>query len=407
MKKVTFIHAADLHLDSGMAGLRHLPQPIFSKLRESTFESLSSIVDAAIIHNVDFVVLAGDLFDAEDRSIRAQIIFIKEMERLAEKGISVFAVHGNHDHMEGSWVHLPLPNNVHLFSNQVETVEFLTESQTSVHLYGFSYHSRHVYERMIQHYKKRDGADFDIGILHGQLEGESEHGAYAPFTISELADKNFDYWALGHIHKRNVLQNEPPIVYPGNTQGRHVKETGDKGCYLVQLSEKGAEMTFIKTAPVVWSERELNCEEAASFQEIYSKCLDLLDEEKMNGQAKILTLTLQNTDLPSKDAAAIREGELLELLQEHEAEGEDGFIWIADLLVNERKKWNKEKLMSESAFFAEMFHAADDLEGIGMSLELLYKHPEARRFLQKKSEDELDSISKEAENLLMQLLYQS
>ncbi|KAB2330973.1 metallophosphoesterase family protein [Bacillus mesophilum] len=407
MKKVTFIHAADLHLDSGMAGLRHLPQPIFSKLRESTFESLSSIVDAAIAHSVDFVVLAGDLFDAEDRSIRAQIIFIKEMERLAEKGISVFAVHGNHDHMEGSWVHLPLPKNVHLFSNQVETVEFITESQTSVHLYGFSYHSRHVYERMIQHYKKRDGADFDIGILHGQLEGESEHGAYAPFTISELAVKNFDYWALGHIHKRNVIQNEPPIVYPGNTQGRHVKETGDKGCYLVQLSEKGAEMTFINTAPVVWSERELNCEEADSFQEIYSKCLDLIDEEKMTGQAKILILTLQNTDLPPKDAAAIREGELLDLLKEHEAEGEDGFIWIADLLVNERKKWNKEKLMSESAFFAEMFHAAVDLEGIGGSLELLYKHPEARRFLQKQSEDELDSISKEAENLLMQLLYQS
>lgn len=407
MKKISFIHAADLHLDSGMVGLRDMPQPIFSKLKDSTFESLSNIVDAAIFHSVDFVVLAGDLFDSEDRSIRAQIQFIKEMERLAEKNIPVFAVHGNHDHMEGSWVHLPLPENVHLFSTQVETVNILTAAQASVHLTGFSYHSRHVYERMIQYYEGRDGADFHIGILHGQLEGESEHGAYAPFTVSELVEKNFDYWALGHIHKRNVVLEEPPIIYPGNTQGRHRKESGDKGCYLVELSQDGASMQFLKTAPVVWLDKEIECGTFASFQEIYAKCLDLIDEERENGQAKIINLTLQNADLPAKDAKAIRDGELLELLQEHGVEENANFIWFADVFINEKKNWNREKLMAESAFFAEMFHAAEDMEGIRSRLEQLYKHPEARKFVQKLDEEELAFFSKEAENLLMQLLYQN
>src|SRR5690606_38326221 len=101
-------------------------------------------------------------------------------------------------HLDGNWTHLPLPENVHIFSHNVEVVQYLNTHGTAVHLYGFSYPKRHVFERMIDQYMKVEGADFHIGILHGHCEGSSIHGKYAPFKQKDLAEKGFDYWALGH-----------------------------------------------------------------------------------------------------------------------------------------------------------------------------------------------------------------
>jgi DNA repair exonuclease SbcCD nuclease subunit len=119
MKQISFIHAADLHLDSPMVGLSYLPKEIFDVLKESTFTALTTLVQAAIQHQVDFVILAGDLFDEQDRSVRAQIKLRKEMERLKSYGIQVYVVHGNHDHLNGDWVHLAMPDNVHIFSRKI------------------------------------------------------------------------------------------------------------------------------------------------------------------------------------------------------------------------------------------------------------------------------------------------
>ncbi len=176
------------------------------------------------------MILAGDLFDEEDRSVRAQTRLRKEMMRLNEYNIQVYIIHGNHDHLNGSWIHLEMPENVHIFGEKVEWKTF-SNGNVKVQLYGFSYPARHVTESMLTHYVKQDGADFDIGILHGHGEGISEHGVYAPFHVKELVAKKFDYWALGHIHKREFLYEQPYVVYPGNTQGRNKKEKGNKGCY--------------------------------------------------------------------------------------------------------------------------------------------------------------------------------
>ena len=138
MKKISFIHGADLHLDSPMVGLSYLPKEIFERLKESTFTALSKLIDAAIQHSVDFVILAGDLFDEQDRSVRAQTRLRKEMERLKAHKISVYIIHGNHDHLNGEWIHLNMPENVHIFSDKVEMKTFV-KSNTVVHLYGFSY----------------------------------------------------------------------------------------------------------------------------------------------------------------------------------------------------------------------------------------------------------------------------
>ncbi|MED3551444.1 DNA repair exonuclease [Cytobacillus praedii] len=404
MKRLTFIHAADLHLDSPMVGLKSLPEQIFKRLQESTFEAFGKIVDSAILHNVDFVIIAGDLFDGEDRSIRAQTRFIKEMKRLEEKHIPVFAVHGNHDHMEGNWTHLPMPENVYIFPHDVTAKTFTNYIGTSVNLYGFSYPKRHVYERMIQRYEKKNNADFHIGILHGQLEGNSDHGTYAPFTLKELLDKGFDYWALGHIHKRNQVNLQPPVIYPGNIQGRNRKELGAKGCYLVQLTDGEAEMTFIESSTVNWRELTIDAAALPSFHEIYAACKKTVDQFRLDHKGIILTLTLENVDIPHQDYKSLENGDLLEILQEDEKEEKD-FVWIADLLIKEKLEWTYEQLSVESDFYQELFQTASNNHYLNQSISSLYDHPSARKYLDELSDEEKSRIAGEAEKLLVNLLY--
>ncbi|MBU8768028.1 metallophosphoesterase family protein [Cytobacillus oceanisediminis] len=406
MKRVTFIHAADLHLDSPMSGLNHLPPSIFKKLQESTFEAFTKIVDSAIFHNVDFIILAGDLFDGEDRSIRAQTRFRKEMERLAECGIAVYAVHGNHDHMDGRWAHLPLPENVHIFSHEVEVAKHIAENGTSVHLYGFSYPKRHVAERMIDQYSRENGADLHIGILHGSFEGSSDHAQYAPFRINDLLEKDFDYWALGHIHKREILITQPHVIYPGNIQGRNRKETGPKGCYLVELDSSGAKTEFLEAAPVIWENAEIDASKSESYQEIYELCLSLIEEKRQNRKGTIINLTLNEVGLSDHELRSITNGELLESLQEEEAE-EESFVWISGLAVNEKRMWNKEKLAHESDFFSELFKTAGHFAEGSESALILYTHPLARRFLGELTKDDKQRIAEEAEALLVDLLHKA
>ncbi|MCS0825000.1 DNA repair exonuclease [Cytobacillus firmus] len=406
MKRVTFIHAADLHLDSPMSGLKHLPPSIFKKLQESTFEAFTKIVDSAIFHNVDFIILAGDLFDGEDRSIRAQTRFRKEMERLAECGIAVYAVHGNHDHMDGRWAHLPLPENVHIFSHEVEVAKHIAENGTSVHLYGFSYPKRHVAERMIDQYSRENGADLHIGILHGSFEGSSDHAQYAPFRINDLLEKDFDYWALGHIHKREILITQPPVIYPGNIQGRNRKETGPKGCYLVELDSSGAKTEFLEAAPVIWENAVIDASKSESYQEIYELCLSLIEEKRQNRKGTIINLTLNEVGLSDHELRSITNGELLESLQEEEAE-EESFVWISGLAVNEKRMWNKEKLAHESDFFSELFKTAGHFAEGSESALILYAHPLARRFLGELTKDDKQRIAEEAEALLVDLLHKA
>lgn len=406
MKKVSFIHAADLHLDSPMVGLKHLPDRIFRKLQESTFEALTKIVDAALIRNVDFVIIAGDIFDGEDRSIRAQIRFRNEMERLAERNIAVFAVHGNHDHMEGNWTHLPMPDNVYIFSYEVEAIKYSKNGGPSVHLYGFSFPKRHVYERMIKHYLKQDGADFHIGILHGQFEGNSDHGKYAPFTLSELLAKGFDYWALGHIHKQHDLHTDPPVVYPGNIQGLHRKETGIKGCYLVDLTDSGCKREMIETSAVVWEEQSIDASDSSSFHDIYLMCRKIIEETRKDNKGTILALSIENVNIQESEFKGLENGELLEILQDEERD-EERFVWISDLTISEIKNWSRDSLATESDFYSELFKTASDFEELDRSMDILYDHPTACKYMDTLSSEDKRKLAEEAESFLVNLLMQT
>ncbi|MBB6443462.1 metallophosphoesterase family protein [Bacillus benzoevorans] len=402
MKKVTFIHAADLHLDSPMTGLSQLPKKIFERIKESTFTALRKLTDAAIEHKVDFVILAGDLFDEEDRSVRAQTRLRKEMMRLSEHQIEVYVVYGNHDHLNGKWIHLDLPENVHIFKDEVE-IKIFRKEDTSAHLYGFSYPVRHVTENRMAEYVKQEGADFDIGILHGYGGGAGEHARYAPFQIKDLLAKKFDYWALGHIHKRELLNEMPYIVYPGNIQGRNKKESGSKGCYLVTLTAGETKLEFIETSDVLWEECMIDSREVHSFQDLYLLCLQEMEKKRSFTKGVLLTLRLSSIRLAEKELAAVINGELLQALQEEESE-EEGFVWPVAIEVGQSLQWNREELEQESDFYQELFRTFDANNHVTESTRILYENPAARRFLPEMTEEEKRTLQEQALQTLIQLL---
>ncbi|MEH7072439.1 metallophosphoesterase family protein [Neobacillus drentensis] len=406
MKKISFIHAADLHLDSPMVGLKHLPQNIFSRVKESTFTAIKKVTAAAIQHQVDFVILAGDLFDGEDRSLRAQSRFRTEMLKLAEKEIPVYVVHGNHDHLNGSWVHLDMPSNVHVFTSEVETKVLHTQNGVSIHLYGFSYPTQHVYDRKIVDYQKKDGADFHIGILHGNESTGVEHDNYAPFSVNELQKKEFDYWALGHIHKRAVLSETPPIVYPGNIQGRHKKETGRKGIYHVTLTELDYKMDFLETADIIWEEIVVDASSANNFLEVLQLCQTTINNARREQTGTLLSLFLKNLDLEDARVQRSVKGELLEILLEDE-KGEDSFVWVVDLTITEGQQIDKEILKKDANFYAELFETIDHYDDVDHALSSLYNHPLGRKYIEHLPIEEQKELIMKAEKLLIELLYQS
>jgi DNA repair protein SbcD/Mre11 len=405
MKQISFIHAADLHLDSPMVGLKHLPANILSRVRESTFAALERLIAAAIEKNVDFVILAGDLYDGEDRSLRAQSRFRNEMQKLLQKDIPVYVIHGNHDHLNGSWVHLDMPSNVHIFGSEVEMKAFHTKRGETIHLYGFSYLQRHILDKRIDEYRKQEPADFHIGILHGNEGGGTDHDNYAPFSIKDLYEKQFDYWALGHIHKRTILSDHPPIIYPGNLQGRNKKETGLKGCYYVTLSEFETTNTFIETSDVFWEEVSVDASTAHSFQEILRLCQLTIERLRKPGIGTLLTLNLRNIQLDDIQDKRTLDTQLLELLMDDEND-EESFVWIVELTVHDSLPLERNHLVNEADFYTELFATIDNYQNLDRAIAPLYEHQMGRKYLSGLTESEQKELLESAEKLLIGLLYQ-
>lgn len=326
---VKFIHAADLHLDSPFIGLKALPDFIWNAIYLSTFSALTSIVDSAIQKNVDFVCLVGDIYDNDERSVKAQAYLRNEMERLNELKIPVYLLHGNHDYIDNTGLHLDMPENVILFNETVETKWFTTKENEQIAITGFSYDKRWILERKIKDYpEKHPRATYHIGLLHGFSEGlDSEHGNYAPFTLSELRSKKYDYWALGHIHKRQQLVENPPIIYPGNTQGRSSKESGEKGFELVNLAESGVTTKFCSTAAIQWETIELSVKEMKNLDEVYKALKTTIKEQKNDRYSLFLSIRLIDSEcLLEGVVKKIKQGEIVEALQQ--ISKTDTFVWI-------------------------------------------------------------------------------
>ncbi len=231
----SFLHAADIHLDSPLKGLENYPDAPVDQIRLAARRAFDNLVDTAIEENVAFVLLAGDLYDGDWKDFNTGIYFISRMGRLRDAGIAVFMVSGNHDAASQITRSLKLPDNVTLFGHRGAGIAHIEHLGVAVH--GQSFSSRSVMEDMVSNYPQGDPALFNIGLLHTSLNGRPGHEPYAPCTLDTLRSKGYQYWALGHVHQREVICSDPWVVFSGNIQGRHIRETGSKGCTLVTVDE--------------------------------------------------------------------------------------------------------------------------------------------------------------------------
>ncbi len=277
-----FIHFADAHLDSPFRGLSFLPSKEFNQIYQAADQSLTKIVDLALKENVDLVLIAGDTFDSNTPSPRAQLFFAKQIKRLTDQKIQVVMIFGNHDHMKKEDLLVTKTPYFKLLGNgeKVETVTFETKDGFAYDVIGFSYLNNHITREMILDFPEK-GQDYTFGLMHAQEKAQAGN-VYAPFTTSEVQNLNYDYFALGHIHARNNLSEDPWIVYPGNIQGRHINEMGAKGCYLGEIDEQTKKTTieFKQTSPIIWQAAEINLEDEIDKAGLQSKIIDALNQDK-------------------------------------------------------------------------------------------------------------------------------
>lgn len=228
------LHAADLHIDSPMVGLLAYEEAPAEELRLATRLALGNLIDTALEEDVDAVLLAGDIFDGDWPHYGTGVHFVSEMARLREANIPVVIVAGNHDAESKLTKSLRLPDNVQVLDTRKPQTVIFEESGLAVH--GQGYATPAVLEDLSAGYPAPLAGMINVGLLHTSADGRPGHERYAPCSPSGLAQRGYDYWALGHVHHREVLSTEPPIVFPGNLQGRGLRETGPKGATMIELS---------------------------------------------------------------------------------------------------------------------------------------------------------------------------
>jgi DNA repair protein SbcD/Mre11 len=252
-----FIHTADVHLDSPLIGLSQFPGAPMDLLREATRLSFSKLIDMALEEGVAFMIIAGDLYDGTWKDINTGLFFVSEMNRLRNKGIRCYLLYGNHDAESQLTKTLPLPDNVFIFKTRNAHTYNLEDVQVSVH--GQSFKERDTTNNLAADYPEPVSGVFNIGVLHTGLEGYAAHAHYAPCTLDQLKAKGYNYWALGHIHQGEILNENPHIIFPGNLQGRKITEHGRKGAVLVTVEETTIiDVQWIYPDIVRWSQLNID-----------------------------------------------------------------------------------------------------------------------------------------------------
>ncbi len=293
MQPIKFIHTADIHLGSPLKSIGSVSGQMQRRLRESTFTALERIVDAAIRYEVDFVLFAGDVFDLESRNIKASRYLVEQLQRLDDADINAYIIAGNHDPKDANRQEiLALPGNTHLFgSEDVSVLEVQKDDSVVARVLGQSYRGQSDHRVMTTYYTVDDASVWNIGLLHTALDPNNKN--YVPVDLDKLLEKtDIHYWALGHIHKQQLIRaTDPVVVYPGNPQGRDVGESGLKGCLLVELvPDHKPTIQFVPTGSIVWKEETISIEDVSdeleTIDDLIDYCIDcardLIDQPMEN-----------------------------------------------------------------------------------------------------------------------------
>lgn len=431
MPSFSFVHAADLHLGSPFSALSLNNPDLNAMAHSASADAFDNLIDLCLKKAVDFLLVAGDVFDGEDRSLGAQVKFRDGLRRLSDGGIRAFVVHGNHDPLSAWSATLDWPERVHIIGDKLETVQVERDASVLACIQGISYSKRDERSNLSLLFK-RTGPAFHIGLLHANVGSDTGHEPYAPCSMEDLARSGMDYWALGHVHTRKVLSKESPwIVYSGNTQGRNARETGEKGCYLVRVGDHlDVEIEFHRTATLRWVLKDLPINHLASEQDL----LNALDEtcgaiSSSGPEPALVRIVLAGRgplDRSLRKPGAL--SDLLGILQE-DALSYSPLVWVEQLQLRTGPELDLEALRQEKDFLGELLRCSGELvasvslpenvsppgsvspprdesfgDAVREELASLFDDPKARRFLAGVQDRELQDFLEQAEGLCAQNL---
>ncbi len=368
-----FVHASDIHLDSPMLGLERYDGAPVEEIRGATRRALQNLVDLAVNEKVDFVLIAGDLYDGDWKDYNTGLFFVSQMARLRESRIKVIIVTGNHDAANQITRHLRMPDNVSILSVQQPESIILKSSDVAIHGQGFA--SRAVTDDLVAHYPKARPGLFNIGLLHTCLDGREGHEPYAPCSSDELLSRGYQYWALGHVHKRETIRESPWVLFPGNTQGRNVRETGPKGCMLVSVDDGSVTDVEFRSLDVFrWSVNDVSVAGVSELDEVLDVIEKALKREvqmvenmpvalriRLCGSLKIHGRVLSNSEYLKNETRALA------------SDMSNGNIWIEKVSVDTTGMADLKEMMMRDDVLGGLLRTIYDLQYDEQCLKDIFK----------------------------------
>jgi exonuclease SbcD len=287
-----FVHAADLHLDSPLRGLARQAFAPIERVRTASRKALVNLVELCLSEAAQLLVIAGDVYDGDWRDYSTGLFFAHQLGRLREAGVRVVMIRGNHDAASQITRNLRLPDNVHELSpSAAESLHF---PELGLVLHGQSFATRSVTANLAESYPARVPQLLNIGLLHTSVNGRAGHEPYAPCSLDDLKSKGYDYWALGHVHTREVLCQAPWVVFPGNLQARHAREVGEKGATVVTFDQHGIQQVEARALDLVrYAPCLLDLSEAVSFDDALDRLRPQLMAAVAGADGRALGLRLQ------------------------------------------------------------------------------------------------------------------
>lgn len=367
--KFRFVHAADLHLDTPFEGIAKADGRVAESLREASLRAFEGLVQLAIDRRAEILLLAGDIYDGPERGVRAQLALLRGVRRLCAAGVEVFLVRGNHDH-EGGWEHIrDWPPGFHeMPPGEVRSIPVQRNGRLLATVHGISYDRRDVTENLAARFPRPSGPGLHVGLLHCNVGGNAEHASYSPCSLDDLRGAGMGYWALGHIHRHQVLaERNPWIVYPGSLQGRSSKpsEQGPKGAVVVEVDDgRVGGVEFVPLDHIRFVGLQVDVAEIDDLVALEDALRDEAERLRTDNPGRGLLIRAElrgcgpvHVDLRPEGAL---DQFLTKLRQDHE--GASPFLWWETLRDGTRSAIDLDAIRkSQSDFRAEVVRAADAL----------------------------------------------
>ena len=408
-----FIHAADIHLDSPLRGLSRYESAPVETIRNACRRAFENLVDLAIEEEVAFVLLAGDLYDGQWKDYSTGIFLSKQMGRLGQHNIQVFSVSGNHDAANRMTKSLDSPSNMKIFSSKkVETVKL---DDLGVAIHGRSFPAQHVDENLAAGFSSAEKGLFNIGLLHTSLDGRGGHANYAPCSLDDLRSKEYQYWALGHIHKQEIVEGEPHIIFPGCIQGRHIREAGAKGCVLVSVDDDAvSNIEKISLDVLRWTLCYIDITDIDEMYEVLERVRKAIDQERMSAKDRPLAMRirLQGATKIADELAAYPE-KLEQQIKALGAETAGDNLWIERIENTTTGKLDLESTLIDDSAIGKLLNdilnitnGAADIDGLKDKIAELRQKAPSEAFgedsiLNLDDEQTVHRIIKEAKHMLI------